>query len=50
MPLEQMMEIHFEAQKGVNKVRFSIEKLPAGNYILLFKNNENVKTERFVKQ
>jgi hypothetical protein len=47
---QQMMEIPFEAQKGVNKVRFSIEKLPAGNYILLFKNNENVKTERFVKQ
>jgi len=47
---QKLMEIPFEAQKGYNNVRFSVEKLPIGNYLLFFQNDANTIIEKFVKQ
>lgn len=46
---QQIMDFTFQTQKGLNAFHCSLDRLPAGSYILLFKSAENVKTERFEK-
>ncbi len=46
---QQIMDFPFQTQKGLNAFHCSLDRLPAGSYILLFKSTENVKTERFEK-
>ncbi len=46
---QQIMDFPFQTQKGLNAFHCSLDRLPAGSYILLFKSAENVKTERFEK-